>query len=280
LQSLFKPQEEQQTPQSQPPAELQSQPKPQEQQPPFQPTAESQPQPQSQQPPSQQPPAELQSLFKPQEEQQTPQSQPPAESQSQPKPQEQQPPSQPTAESQPQPQSQSQQPPSQQPPAESQSQSQSQPHFRISVTEADPSIIDLRDSVSDEEVDTEDVEVAADACIPIEILKQEAKTYMALAELYGNFKTAPESVDIDYGGETHTLNSFHYRGNSRVRDVTSTGRASAKKAYIDINDTKEIIYRWEIMGCLTTLMRYKVKIMTTLRLCSLTLIIVLTMPLY
>ena len=103
---------------------------------------------------------------------------------------------------------------------------------------------------------------------------------MALAELYGNFKTAPESVDIDYGGETHTLNSFHYRGNSRVRDVTNTSRASAKKAYIDINDTKEIIYRWEIMGCLTTLMRYKVKIMTTLRLCSLTLKIVLTMPLY
>ena len=153
-------------------------------------------------------------------------------------------------------QSQSQQPPSQQPPAESKSQSQSQPHFRTSVTEADPSIIDLRDSVSDEEVDTEDVEVAADACIPVEILKQEAKTYMALAGLYGNFKTAPESVDIDYGGETHTLNSFHYRGNSRVRDVTSTGRASAKKAYIDINDTKEIIYRWEIMGCLTTLTRY------------------------
>ena len=279
----------------------QSQPPAQDQQPPTA-TLQSQSQSQPQQE-QQHPPATLQSPSQPQSQDQQPptatlHSQPPAaalqsQSQSQSQQEQQQPPPatlQSLAQSQPQ--SQDQQPPtatlqsSSQPPAAAlQSQSQPQPQQEqqpppvVLQTSLTAPIIDLRDSDSDDEVDTEDVDVASDACIPIEILKNEAKTYMSLAELYGNFRTAPASVDIDYGGETHKLNSFHYRGNSRVRDATSTGRASSKKAYIDENDTKDIIYRWEIMGCLTTMMKYKVKIMITLRRYALILIFLTNTPL-
>ena len=125
------------------------------------------------------------------------------------------------------------------------------------MEETEPSIIDLRDDYVSDNVDIEDdIDVAADACIPNAVLKEEAKIYTYLAELYGkNVEMNPRQ--LTYGVEMHTLNSFHYRGSSRVRDVTST-RANAKKAYIDVNDTAEIIYRWEIMGCLTTQMKYKV----------------------
>ena len=60
---------------------------------------------------------------------------------------------------------------------------------------------------------------------------------MALAGLFGNFKTAPESVDIDYGGETHALNSFHYRGNSRVREESDPPSGYSRRRLHAVNLT-------------------------------------------
>ena len=135
--------------------------------------------------------------------------------------------------------------------------------MQLSNTQLDtpPEVIDL--SRNDEAVvfsdGEEDINVAADAGIPPKTLQYETEMYKYLAALYGtNLKTVPENRDLSYGGQTHKLNSFHYRGSSRVRDAISTGRANTKLAYIDVGDDQTVIYRWEIMGCLTTQMRYKV----------------------
>jgi hypothetical protein len=55
-------------------------------------------------------------------------------------------------------------------------------------------------AIDEDEVDNEDVDVAADANIPSEVLKREAQTYTFLAALYGgNVNTVPESRDLVYG---------------------------------------------------------------------------------
>ena len=111
-----------------------------------------------------------------------------------------------------------------------------------------------------DEEDEDDFNTANDVTFPRETLKYEAETCLYLSALYGSdLKSVPESRDLNYGGQTHKLNSFHYKGNSRARDTSAEyNRANGKKAYIDISDNTPVIYRWEIMGCLTTHLKYKV----------------------
>jgi hypothetical protein len=141
----------------------------------------------------------------------------------------------------------------------SQSQPQEQQPQELQQQQSSELPIDL----SLDEENEDDFNTALDAKIPTATLKYEAETSVYLSALYGtNLKSIPESRDLNYGGKTHKLNSFHYRGSSRAQDTNvESSRTNGKKAYIDTADDTPIIYRWEVMGCLTTHLKHKVIIL-------------------
>ena len=77
-----------------------------------------------------------------------------------------------------------------------------------------------------------------------------------MAKLYSlSLKSAPDNRKLRYGGEEHTLGSFHYRSTSTVNECNKKG--SRRFEYIDVKEDAPIIYRWEIKGALATQMRKK-----------------------
>jgi hypothetical protein len=93
------------------------------------------------------------------------------------------------------------------------------------ITQSQPQDQQQRQSLSElptidlslDEEDEEDCNTANDIKLPSATLKYETETCLYLSALYSStLKSVPENRELNYGGQTHILSSFYYKGSSSL----------------------------------------------------------------